>query len=53
MVYIYSKGWYIARLKEKGIRFHPETKKKLELYKIYVVRNLYNEFIEMDEGKSN
>ncbi|RST59916.1 DUF2639 domain-containing protein [Siminovitchia terrae] len=49
-MHIYSKGWYIAKLKERGIRFHPEKKKKLELFKIYVVRNLYNELIEA-EGK--
>lgn len=52
-MHIYSKGWYIARLKERDIRFHPETKKKLELYKMYVVRNLYNELIEMNEDKLN
>lgn len=28
-MHIYSKGWYIAKLKERGIRFHPEKKKKI------------------------
>lgn len=49
MAYRFSKGWYISQLKERGIRYHPEKKKKLELYKTYVVRNLYNEMIEKDQ----
>jgi hypothetical protein len=46
VAYRYSKGWYIARLKEKGIRYHPEKRKKLELYKTHEVRNLYNKLAE-------
>ncbi|MBL5801582.1 DUF2639 domain-containing protein [Bacillus sporothermodurans] len=23
MAYKYSKGWYVQKLKEKGIRYHP------------------------------
>lgn len=41
MAYIGTKGWYIQQLKEKGIYHHPIDRKKLELYKTYVVRNLY------------
>ncbi|MET3695976.1 uncharacterized protein DUF2639 [Bacillus oleivorans] len=41
MAYIGTKGWYIQQLKEKGIYYHPTEKKKLELYKTFVVRNLY------------
>lgn len=50
-MHIYSKGWYIARLKEKGIHTHPLFKKKLESYKTYVVRNLYIEHVEEKEKK--
>jgi hypothetical protein len=46
MAYQGSKGWYIQKLKEEGIRYHPVDRKKLELYKTYVVRNLYLESIE-------
>ncbi|MFD1706667.1 DUF2639 domain-containing protein [Siminovitchia sediminis] len=48
-MHIYSKGWYIVKLKEMGIRVHPEKKKKLELYKLYIVRNLYNELTEKED----
>ncbi|MGE6260338.1 DUF2639 domain-containing protein [Heyndrickxia sporothermodurans] len=44
MAYKYSKGWYVKKLKEWGIRYHPIGRKKLELYKTWVVRNLYNEY---------
>ncbi|RHW42245.1 DUF2639 domain-containing protein [Neobacillus notoginsengisoli] len=43
MAHIGSKGWYIMRLKEMGIKKHPVGLKKLELYKTWVVRNLYLE----------
>lgn len=43
MAYKYSKGWYVMQLKNRGIRYHPVGRKKLELYKTWVVRNLYNE----------
>lgn len=46
MAYRFSKGWYIARLKEKGMRYHPEKRKKLELYKTSELRNLYNKLFE-------
>ncbi|MBP2239450.1 hypothetical protein J2Z40_000003 [Cytobacillus eiseniae] len=43
MAYKGSKGWYIQKLKEAGIRKHPVDLRKLELYKTYIVRNLYLE----------
>ncbi|PTY81858.1 DUF2639 domain-containing protein, partial [Heyndrickxia sporothermodurans] len=36
MAYKYSKGWYVQKLKEKGIRYHPIGRKKIELYKKWV-----------------
>lgn len=45
MAYKGSKGWYIQKLKEAGIRKHPVEFKKLELYKTYIVRKLYFELI--------
>ncbi|MFS0646140.1 DUF2639 domain-containing protein [Siminovitchia sp. 179-K 8D1 HS] len=50
MAYRFSKGWFIARLKEKGIRYHPEKRKKLELYKTHELRNLYNTLIGDDQS---
>ncbi|KAB2338152.1 DUF2639 domain-containing protein [Cytobacillus depressus] len=41
MAYRGSKGWYIQKLKEAGLQKHPIELKKLELYKTYIVRNLY------------
>jgi hypothetical protein len=41
MAYPGSKGWYIAELKRLGIAKHPIEQRKLELYKTFVVRNLY------------
>jgi hypothetical protein len=44
MAHLYSKGWFIQRLKEANV-----TKwegRKLEAYKTYIVRNLYFELIE-------
>jgi hypothetical protein len=46
MVHIYSKGWFIQQLKNQGITKHPIERRKLELYKTYVLRNLYTQFIE-------
>lgn len=46
MAYPGSKGWYISKLKEKGITKHPVELKKLELYKTFVVRNLYLDSID-------
>lgn len=43
MAYPGSKGYYVQKLKEKGIRRHPTEHKKLENYKTFVVRNLYFE----------
>jgi hypothetical protein len=43
MAYIGSKGWYVAKLKEQGIRRHPIERKKLELYKTYILRKLYEQ----------
>ncbi|MBU8907988.1 YflJ family protein [Desertibacillus haloalkaliphilus] len=39
MAHIGSKGWYVERLKEEGIRYHQG--KKLERYKTHVLANLY------------
>ncbi|MBS4176663.1 DUF2639 domain-containing protein [Lederbergia citrea] len=50
MAYRYSKGWYIAQLKEMGIRYHPEKKKKLESYKTYILRNLHDK-MSSERGK--
>ena len=41
MAYIGTKGYFIAKLKEKGIRKHPVELRKLESYKTAIVRNLY------------
>lgn len=38
-----SKGWYLQELKQMGITKHPVEHRKLELYKTYIVRNLYFE----------
>ena len=46
MAYKGSKGWYIQKLKEAGIKKHPIELKKLELYKTFVVRNLYLEQVQ-------
>lgn len=43
MAYQGSKGWYVQKLKELGINKHPVDRRKIELYKTYVLRNLYLE----------
>lgn len=43
MAYIGSKGWYVARLKEMGVTKHPIERRKLELYKTYILRQLYEQ----------
>ena len=43
MAYVGSKGWYVAKLKESGMRRHPIARRKLELYKTYVLRKLYEQ----------
>ncbi|WP_409298275.1 YflJ family protein [Peribacillus sp. SCS-26] len=43
MAYKYSKGWFIQQLKAAGISKHPVERRKLELYRIHVLRNLYAE----------
>lgn len=45
MAYKYSKGWYLQQLKQMGHRYHPVDRRKLEQYKTWVVRNLYNEIM--------
>lgn len=50
MAYPGSKGWYIQKLKEVGISKHPVDRKKLELYKTSIVRNLY---LEKNNQQSN
>ncbi|WP_110927832.1 YflJ family protein [Bacillus massiliglaciei] len=46
MAYLYTKGWFIRELKARGITKHPIEGKKLELYKMHVLRNLYAQIIE-------
>lgn len=43
MAYEGTKDWYIQELKKIGVTKHPVEKRKLELYKTFVVRNLYLE----------
>ncbi|MFE8702036.1 DUF2639 domain-containing protein [Cytobacillus sp. FJAT-54145] len=43
MAYPGSKGWYVQKLKDLGVNRHPTERKRIELYKMYVVRNLYLE----------
>jgi hypothetical protein len=45
MAYQGSKGWYIQQLKHAGITKHPIEHRKIELYKTYIVRNLYLEIV--------
>ncbi|WP_070808110.1 DUF2639 domain-containing protein [Halalkalibacter okhensis] len=40
-MYIGSKGWYVKKLKEKGIRYIEG--RKIERYKTYVLANLLHE----------
>ncbi|RFU65409.1 YflJ family protein [Peribacillus glennii] len=49
MAHIYSKGWFIQRLVEAGITRHPLERRKLQLYKTYVLRNLYEKFVENNQ----
>jgi hypothetical protein len=51
MAYPGSKGWYIQKLKELGIRSHPTERKKLELYKTHILRNLYMEISNGNKEK--
>ncbi|MBU8878897.1 YflJ family protein [Bacillus sp. FJAT-29790] len=51
MAYQGSKGWYIQKLKEAGMTKHPVEFRKLELYKTFVVRNLYLELVSKDTEK--
>ncbi|MCE4047317.1 MULTISPECIES: YflJ family protein [Bacillaceae] len=50
MAYYGSKGWYVARLKELGLNRHPQEQRKLELYKVYILRNLYEEQLAKMKG---
>lgn len=50
MSYIGSKGWYVAKLKELGVTKHPIERRKLELYKTYVLRQLYEQTSEKKRG---
>ncbi|WP_210365118.1 DUF2639 domain-containing protein [Bacillus sp. REN3] len=45
MAYKGSKGWYINELKKAGITKHPVGKRKLELYKTYIIRKIYYDHI--------
>lgn len=48
-----TKGWYIMKLKEMGMTHHPVDRRKLELYKTYVVRNLYLDQINLVNENKN
>lgn len=50
MSYIGSKGWYVAKLKELGVTKHPIERRKLELYKTYILRQLYEQTSEKKRG---
>jgi hypothetical protein len=49
VAFTYSKGWFIKELKEMGISKHPIERKKLELYRIHILRNLYHEMKKENE----
>ncbi|WP_078551475.1 DUF2639 domain-containing protein [Bacillus alkalicellulosilyticus] len=40
-MHVGSKGWYVAKLKERGIRYIDG--KKVERFKAYVLANVYHE----------
>jgi hypothetical protein len=44
MAYQGSKGWYVQELKKLGITKHPVERKKIELYRTYIIRNLYVQY---------
>lgn len=44
MAYQGSKGWYVQELKKLGISKHPVEHRKIELFKTYVLRNLYVQY---------
>lgn len=46
MAYPGSKGWYVQQLKLKGMNRHPVDRRKIELYKTFVLRNLYLQMIK-------
>ncbi|WP_455662905.1 YflJ family protein [Pradoshia sp.] len=46
MAYIGSKGWYVVKLRELGVTKHPIERRKLELYKTYILRQLYEQVRE-------
>ena len=49
MAHLYSKGWFIQKLKEANIT--ELEGRKLESYKTYIVRNLYFQLVEENENK--
>ena len=46
MAHIGSKGWYVVKLKELGVTKHPIERRKLEQYKTYILRQLYEQTME-------
>lgn len=48
-----SKGWYVQQLKQMGITKHPVELKKLELFKTFILRNLYFENDKKNKNKKN
>lgn len=52
MAYYGSKGWYVNKLREIGLTRHPIERKKLKLYKTFVLRNLYESLTAEDNKTS-
>lgn len=49
LAYQGSKGWYVQELKKLGVNYHPVERRKLELYKEFVLRNLYFQLTEKEK----
>ncbi|MFD2445684.1 DUF2639 domain-containing protein [Bacillus sp. CGMCC 1.16607] len=43
MAYFGSKGWYVKELKKLGVSKHPVEHRKIELYKTYIIRKIYEQ----------
>jgi hypothetical protein len=46
MAYLWSKGWFVKQLKDRGINSHQIERRKLELYKTSILSGLYNRLID-------
>ena len=51
MAYTGSKGWYVTKLKESGMKSHPVERRKLELYKTFILRKLYEQQVLTKNNK--